>query len=150
MDDKQEGLTSTQFQFLLDLPPHPTSPPGRDEKIKEEGPYPLERDEVRIHPNIGFKQEGLPSTQFEFLLDLPPHPTAPPGRDEKIKEEGTYPLERDEVRIHPNIGSKQEGQPSTQFEFLLDLPPHPTAPPGRDEKIKEEGPYPLERDEVKI
>ena len=53
-------------------------------------------------------------------------------------------------RIHPNIGDKQEEQPSTRFQFLLAIPPHPTAPPGMHEKIREEGPYPLERDEVKI
>ncbi|MBW0572898.1 hypothetical protein O181_112613 [Austropuccinia psidii MF-1] len=53
-------------------------------------------------------------------------------------------------RIHPNICDKQEGIPSAQFQSLLDLPAHPTAPPGRHEKIKEEAPHPLERDEVKI
>ena len=53
----------------------------------------------RTHPNIGDKQEGLPSTQFQFLMALPPHLTSPPGRHEKIKEEGPYPLERDEVKI---------------------------------------------------
>ncbi|MBW0555992.1 hypothetical protein O181_095707, partial [Austropuccinia psidii MF-1] len=34
----------------------------------------------RLHPNIGDTQERLPSTQFQFLLALPPHPTAPSGR----------------------------------------------------------------------
>ncbi|MBW0481201.1 hypothetical protein O181_020916 [Austropuccinia psidii MF-1] len=53
-------------------------------------------------------------------------------------------------KIHPNIGNKQEGLPSTKFQFLPALPPHPTAPPGRHAKIKEEGPYALERDDVKI
>ncbi|MBW0555272.1 hypothetical protein O181_094987 [Austropuccinia psidii MF-1] len=44
----------------------------------------------RINPLIGYKQEGLPSAQFQSLAALPPHPTAPPGRHEKIKEEGCY------------------------------------------------------------
>ncbi|MBW0553536.1 hypothetical protein O181_093251 [Austropuccinia psidii MF-1] len=52
-----------------------------------------------INPNIGDKEERLPSAQFQFLLALPPHPTAPSGRHGKIKEEGPYPLERDEVNI---------------------------------------------------
>ncbi|MBW0485286.1 hypothetical protein O181_025001 [Austropuccinia psidii MF-1] len=52
--------------------------------------------------------------------------------------------------IHPNNGYTQEGLPSAQFQSLLALPPHPTGPPGSHEKIKEKGPYPLERDEVNI
>ncbi|MBW0572499.1 hypothetical protein O181_112214, partial [Austropuccinia psidii MF-1] len=35
-----------------------------------------------IYPNIGDKQEGLPSAQFQSLLAVPP------GRHERIKEEG--------------------------------------------------------------
>ncbi|MBW0518975.1 hypothetical protein O181_058690 [Austropuccinia psidii MF-1] len=53
----------------------------------------------RIHTNIGDKQERLPSAQFQSLLALPSTPTAPPGRHEKIKEEGPYALGRGKVKI---------------------------------------------------
>ncbi|MBW0493805.1 hypothetical protein O181_033520 [Austropuccinia psidii MF-1] len=53
-------------------------------------------------------------------------------------------------RKRPNIGDTQEGLPSAQFQSLLALPPQPNAPTWRQEKIKEEGPYSLKRDEVKI
>ncbi|MBW0580735.1 hypothetical protein O181_120450 [Austropuccinia psidii MF-1] len=84
---------------------------SREHKLEVEDPpirYDYHRHSVeevsllspwRIHTNIGYKQEGLPSTPFQSFLALPPHPTAPPERHEKIKEEGPYPLERDEVKI---------------------------------------------------
>ncbi|MBW0523005.1 hypothetical protein O181_062720, partial [Austropuccinia psidii MF-1] len=40
----------------------------------------------RIHPNIVVKKKGLPSTQFQFPLALPP------GMHGRLKEEGCYPL----------------------------------------------------------
>ncbi|MBW0468557.1 hypothetical protein O181_008272 [Austropuccinia psidii MF-1] len=54
------------------------------------------------------------------------------------------------LRIHPNICDKKEGRPSTKLQFLQALPPHWAAPPGKYERIKEEGPSPLEGDEVNI
>ena len=53
-------------------------------------------------------------------------------------------------KTHPKNGDKQKGLPSAQFQFLLALPHHPTSPPGIHGRIKEESPYPLERDELNI
>ncbi|MBW0592306.1 hypothetical protein O181_132021 [Austropuccinia psidii MF-1] len=53
----------------------------------------------RIHPNIGYRKEGLPSEQFKFIMEISSHPTATPGRHEKINEEGSYSSKQDEVNI---------------------------------------------------
>ncbi|MBW0472973.1 hypothetical protein O181_012688 [Austropuccinia psidii MF-1] len=45
---KQEVQPSAQFQFILALPHHPTSPTRMHGRIKEEGLYSLERHEVKI------------------------------------------------------------------------------------------------------
>ncbi|MBW0528365.1 hypothetical protein O181_068080 [Austropuccinia psidii MF-1] len=53
-------------------------------------------------------------------------------------------------RMNKNIDDKKKEPPSLRFIFPMDLPIHPTNPPGIHDMMKEEGPYSHGRDEVKL
>ncbi|MBW0519067.1 hypothetical protein O181_058782 [Austropuccinia psidii MF-1] len=46
--DRQKEQPSSWFVLLLALPLNPTTPLGRHDRMKEEGPYSQRRDEVKI------------------------------------------------------------------------------------------------------